>query len=217
MHPLARLGAAAGAAVLALSLAAPAHAAKYVHYDTKGDVIVSHCTYTESETEPMEEPTDECTETVDPTVLEGDVTRTAIRHTERKVIVRTSYRELTRGDDFNIHIGAIRTNEGLNRHLFLMFADGMTEVDLIRPNGNPVACRLGRTLDFTANVIEVRVPRSCLSSPRWVKVGLAHIRVNFEETETETGYTYSDSTSIDDALSPSMGEEPVWSPRIRRA
>lgn len=224
MNPLARLGAAAGAAVLTLSLAAPAHAAKYVHNDAAGDVVVERCTWTtpepptDPEAEPTE-PTDECTEGgADATFREGDITRTAIRHTARKVIIRTSYRELTRTNGFAVFVGSLRTNERVHRDVSIFFEPEFApngEVDVSRPNGDSVRCRVGKTVDFTANVIEVRIPRGCLSRPRWVQVSSGHIAVATTGDENNGGSTLA----IDDAFTSNEARlfEMNWSPRVRRA
>lgn len=216
MFPLARLGAATGTALLALSLAAPAQGARYVHTDESGDVHVETCTYTEP-TDAAVEPTEECTDGVDSTVREGDVVRAAIRHTNRKVVLRTDFRRITRTEEFSVQIGLIRTNENVNRHVVLFYADGMTELSMTRPNGDRVRCRIGRTLDFADDYIEVRIPRGCLSRPRWVQVGIGHLGFDFQETEDESGSTVTEVSRVDDAFSPTMRDSgPVWSPRVRR-
>jgi len=241
MNRRARLGATSVAALLCLGLAAPAEAARYVHHDAAGDVVVERCTFTEPTPAPVPDPstsptadpatspatdpdlTDEdeddeqCTHARDRSYKEGDITRVAIRHTNHRVIIRTNYRELTRSQGFRVLVGQIRTNEHVARDVVLIYDRDFApkgEVVLTRHNGDVVSCGLGKTLDFTANVIEVRVPRTCLSRPRWVRVGVGHISMKF--TETRTGGQIV--TGIDDALRTSTTDDSdlTWSPRIRR-
>jgi hypothetical protein len=244
MNRLARLGATSGAVILALSLAAPAEAARYVHHDAAGDVVVERCSFTFTEPEPdpatsptadpsaqpgtspetapvladEEDPEDEdCTDAREPSFKEGDITRVAIRHTNRRVIIRTNYRELTRGEGFRVLVGQIRTNEHVARDVTLFYDRDFApkgEVVLSRHNGDEVHCSLGKTLDFTANVIEVRIPRGCLSRPRWVRVGVGHVSMKFTGSETG-GQTV---VAIDDALrtGTTLDSDLTWTPRIRK-
>ncbi len=248
MNPLTRLGAAAGIAVLALGLTAPAQAGRYVHNDPAGDVQVDVCTWTTPEPDPeptttespAPEPTDTTTDTsttgpvvaeepesdfedecssessgTDASWREGDITRFAVRHTARKVILRTTFRELTRTEGFGVSIGMIRTNERLNRVVSVFFDNEFApngEVDLSRPNGDSVRCRVGKSIDFTSNVIEVRIPRTCLSSPRWVKVGVGQLTMSITGDEANGSAAFA----ADDALSSTVRDELTWSPRVRR-
>jgi hypothetical protein len=152
---------------------------------------------------------------VDASWREGDITRFVVRHTARKVILRTSFRELTRTDGFSVTIGAIRTNERVNRMVSVFFDSEFApngEADLSRLNGRPVRCHVGKSIDFTANVIEVRIPRKCLSSPRWVKVGVGQVSLSMTGDDANG----SDAIAADDALSSGVGENLTWSPRVRR-
>ena len=242
MNSLTRLGAAAGIAVLALGLTGPAQAGKYVHNDPAGDVYVDVCTWTTPEPTPEPDPTstespapepttttepevddeeefgDECSSEssgIDATWREGDITRFTVRHSARKVILRTNFRELTRTDGFSMSIGAIRTNERMNRVVTVFFDSEFApngEVDLSRMNGDSVRCRIGKSIDFTSNVIEVRIPRKCLSSPRWVKVGLGQLSMSMTGDDANGNI----SVAADDAQSSSVLDDLTWSPRVRR-
>lgn len=202
MNPLARLGVIAGALALAAGLTAPAHAARYTYADATGDVSTESCTF-EFE---GPEPTEECTEGTDPAAANGDITRVVIRHAPRTVVIRTHYRELTRSG--SVWIGAIRTNEGVRREVIW---DGDTgRVIVFARDGRRVRCGVERTVDAAANVIEVRVPRTCLSRPRWVEVGVGHVR--FQVDEDGAGFT----AGADDSQSPAVRDSLTWSPRVRR-
>jgi hypothetical protein len=240
MNSLTRLGTAAGVAVLALGLTAPAQAGKHVHNDPAGDVYVDVCTWTTPEPTPEPDPTSTESPAPEPTTTtepeyedefedmcssessgidaswrEGDITRFTIRHSARKVILRTKFRELSRTDGFSMNIGAIRTNERMNRVVSVFFDSEFApngEVDLSRLNGDSVRCRVGKSIDFTLNVIEVRIPRKCLSSPRWVKVGVGQLSMSLNGDD-ENG---SIAVAADDAQSSTVGDDLTWSPRVRR-
>lgn len=218
MNPLARLGATTGAVLLALSLASPAGAERYVHYDARGDVQVENCTYTEPTdpaTDPSLDPEEDCTTSTDRTVREGDITKVVVRHSHYRVVLRTTFRELTRSTDFNLHLGSVRTNEGLHRDIFVAYTKGETELAMFRGDGRAAKCDISKTIDFADNYIEVRIPRHCLSRPRWVQAGVGQIRLNF--TESPDGASMSSSMFVDDGLSPTVRDAgPVWSPRVHR-
>ena len=202
MNPLARLGVIAGALALGAGLTAPAHAARYTYADATGDVSTESCTIDFEGPEPAEE----CTEGVDPEAANGDITRVVIRHAPRTVVIRTHYRELTRAG--SVWIGWIRTNEGVRREVMW---DGDTgQMTVFARDGRKVRCGVERTVDAAAETIEVRVPRSCLSRPRWVEVGVGHVR--FAWHEDGTGFT----AGADDSQSPVVRDSLTWSPRVRR-
>lgn len=197
MKTFTRLGVATGTVLLGLGLAAPAHAGSYTYYDKGGDVWKSTCTYTES--------TDDydCVDEAAPTVTDGDVIASSVQHRARKVVLRTRYRELTKGEDFQVQIGDIRTNENIRRYVnvFHDAEDGSSWAGIFSPRNGEVSCSLGKTIDFTANVIEVRIPRACLSQPRWVQVGLGHVRFNWSSETVDGVTTETDVTYFDDAQS----------------
>lgn len=202
MNPLARLGVIAGALTLAAGLTAPAHAARYAYDDATGDVSAETCTFELD----GEEPAEECTEGTDPQAANGDITRVVIRHAPRKVVIRTHYRELTRAG--SLWVGGIRTNEGVRREVIWDGDSGRMLV--FARDGRRVRCGAERTVDAAAEVIEIRVPRSCLSRPRWVEVGVGH--VHFDITDDETGFM----VGADDGQSPVVRDSLTWSPRVRR-
>ncbi|TCJ30502.1 hypothetical protein [Nocardioides jejuensis] len=201
MNTLARLGALAGTAALTLGLAGPALADTFTYYDKAGDVWADTCTYPADD--PMAD--GECTDARDSTIAEGDVIAASIQHNARKIVLRVRYRELTRDTDFHVFLGDIRTNEHLHRGVAVGYdsEEGVSFADLFRmSDGNDVRCSLGRTVDFTNNLIEVRIPRGCLSSPRWIQAGMGHLRFSETEGTAEDGTsTVTEATYFDDALS----------------
>lgn len=197
MSPYTRIGAVTAALLLGLGVTAPAHAARYVHRDAAYDVQSETCT---SETE--------CTQTV-VTTAEGDVRRTAIRHTRDKVVVRTTFRKLSRTSDERLFVGRIVTNEGLKRDAVMYFEPGAGRgtAMLLRPNGALARCTVSGRVDYGNDVLVLSVPRRCLSAPRWVRVGVGYARYQ------DGGVEFAD----DALIKAGVRDQPVLSPRIRRA
>lgn len=190
--------------LLALGLVSPATAARYVHADATRDVQVESCDYSDGVV------SDDCTYTSAPDEAEGDITRTAIRHTFNDVVVRVRHRDLREsGGEFVV---AVRTNERVRRLVTATYQDGFVHAEMTRPNGAR-SCGVTSRIDDSRNLIVVKFARSCVSSPRWIKVGVAHFGEVYH-----FGTTHSElRTWGDDGLSRTIGDAPVWSPRIRRA
>ena len=70
---------------------------------------------------------------------------------------------------------------------------------------------LERHIDYTANTLRLEIPRSCLSAPRWVRVGVGALRNH--ETEADSGESFIDDANRDAAY----GElHPAFGVRVRR-
>jgi hypothetical protein len=115
--------------------------------------------------------------TAEPTVANGDIVKTVFRHTDSRVSARVKFRDLRRRSaDAQIEIFRIVTNEGVRRDVALYAGDspyrwsGTTEMS--RPNGKTVACNITHQINYDTNVVTVSFPRTCVSSPRWIQVGL---------------------------------------------
>lgn len=192
-----------GVALAAFGLvatASPAHAAVHRHSDAIGDVRQALCT------KAFDDST--CTESASP-ALEPDIVSVAIRNERSNVVVRIKQRDISRAG-FRAHSLRILTNEGISRYVDTMAYPGSArlEKELTRPNGNEVSCsRLSTFMDLTANLVTITVPRSCLSYPGWVRVGIG-------------AYTFSgDGKTIkaDDAfLTNRIADRLVLSPVVRR-
>lgn len=204
MNPIARrLAAAAGAAVIALGIAAPAHAARYTYTDASGDVTQITC----------DAQGDNCTEAAAPTATNGDILATEVVHGARKVTLFATFADLEPTNYLHLNLARIVTNEHLRRYVTVTAIDGQTHVQLHRPSGRAVACRgLRGTVDFTANTVAIKVPRYCLSRPRWIQAGIGNFAANMM-TGPEDGGTYDDAYATG-----GTGEaDLVLGPRIKRA
>jgi hypothetical protein len=178
------------AATLVPLVPTAAHADKYTFTDHTGDVV----TYAK-----------DGTTTPAPDQVEGDIAWSKVQHKSRKVVLTMRLRELNTGTPA-IHWYAIRTGK-MKRIVLLEAAAGHWggKVALFKPTGKKVRCTVGRTIDYTSNTATVRVPRSCLGKPRWVKVAMQEASPG---PDANTVY-------VDDARG-NGGVNPVWSPKVRR-
>ena len=107
---------------------------------------------------------------------QNDILRTVFAHHDRSVIVRTKFAELDRVGQMWLMAIKLRTNTGQVRRIALWAGpDQFTHRwrgSLIRANGAPMTCASHR-IDYVANVVQVRIPRSCLGDPRWVQASMA--------------------------------------------
>lgn len=193
---------AAGALALVVPTT-PAFAALYTHEDASGDVYAETCT------DPEDEST--CTEGVDHAITEGDITRVNIRHQSRRVLIRIKQRELSR-HGLRGHFIRIVTNEGRENFVQAVSLDGSTMPDFVvltrRDGETPIKCSgLWVGYDVATEMVTVIVPRSCLSRPRWVRVGVGAFSGNDDFT----------TFGADDFLkNGGVGDTVALSPRIRR-
>lgn len=194
------------AAVLVVGAPTAASAQTYRHTDPAGDV--THDSYNFD--------TDEEVETVDPTIAEGDVIGSTVKHNPRKVITTLTFRELTVTDDLSQFIVGIRSSNKVNRFV-VVTADsdhprGVQQ--FVKTNGRKASCRgLSHAVDYTANTVTITVPRACLSRPRWVSVGAASERIAADDATTPSDTI---DAYIDDAHRTGLGDDITYSPRLRR-
>jgi hypothetical protein len=171
LKTFARLGAAAGALTLVFVGMAPAQAARYTHIDPSSDVALQTCNNA---------PTcDDITTTVDATRTEGDIKSLSTNHGLDNVVIKASFAALTKNSQTRFFGARIVTNEGYSRLAVVYFdADVPGGIAMLMNNaGDQVKCTVTKSIDFTANTIQVSVPRSCLSMPYWVRGGAQYLRM----------------------------------------
>ena len=195
------------AAVLVVGAPTAASAQTYRHTDPAGDV--TRDTYNFN--------TDEEVQTVDPTIAEGDVIGSTVKHNPRKVITTLTFRELTVTDDQSQFVVLIRSSSNVNRIVAVTadrdHARGVQQIARLK-NGRKVSCRgLSHSIDYTANTVTITVPRRCLDRPRWVSVAAVSERFAADDatTPSDTFEAY-----LDDAHHTGLGDNAVYSPRLRR-
>lgn len=199
-----RLAALAGAAALSAGLAAPAHAEQWARTDARGDVTSSTNCDAEGSS---------CTDTIDAAAKQPDVLRVVTTHTTDRVKVYARYAEMTSGG-LRVHQFRVYTNEGVRRRLTVVLDDGRVVYNqLDRDSGSKVACAgLRRSIDYGANTVALSIPRSCLSNPRWVRVGFGSMIIR-DVNDATRGYKSDDA--LRSGLSASTSDL-VLGPRLSR-
>jgi hypothetical protein len=117
------------------------------------------------------------TTTPAPGVRNSDVLRTTFRHEDRRISVRAKLTELSRSGQASLHGISLVTNEKVRRDVTIYATKNMWrgQAEMSRPNGTPVACDIAHKIDYANNVVTLSFPRSCVSDPRWVRVGFASV------------------------------------------
>jgi hypothetical protein len=161
------------AVALALLSPATAHAETRTLVDARGDVWAMDTPEAGQNTQvPQRE--------------QGDIVRTIFRHTDRAVVIRSTFAELDRVGFLSLMVVKLRTNTGAV-HWMALWAGPTRDTnrwrgEVTRRNGvTPMKCASHR-IDYDANVAEIRIPRFCLGSPRWVQGSLAAGTVSRDST-----------------------------------
>lgn len=184
------------AAGLALGTAGTAAAAELTVKDARGDVQV----FAADAQEP----------TAAPEVKNGDVLRTVFRHNDRRISVRTKFTDLARTGGLAGYFVRVVTNEGVKRDVTIMAGPNMWrgQASMDRPNGTAVTCDIDHKIAYDNNVVTISFPRSCVSDPRWVRLGLGSFRM-----DDATQKTFADDAQISGRINESNVK---LSGRIRR-
>jgi hypothetical protein len=191
------------AAGLTIGAAGPASAETLTVRDARGDVMSFKMS------DMGDDPEAEPQMTLRPNVANGDVLRTVFRHTSDRVAVRVTFAELKRAGEFRGDFVRVVTNEGVRRNVSIYAGRGMWkgEAEMTRPNDTTVRCAVRHKIDYDTNVVTVSFPRTCVSNPRWVRLGLGSMWVRSDMEEF----------FMDDAqLKAEVKDDLKLSPRIRR-
>jgi hypothetical protein len=120
-------------------------------------------------------PLDESPPVVAPRQRRNDIRRTVVRHGLHAVTIRARFSELSRRPAFYVLTVPLRTSAGVRREVSL-FVDRETHwrgvADFMRPSGRLAKCAVAHRINYTRNVVRVRVPRSCLDDPRWIQANV---------------------------------------------
>jgi hypothetical protein len=158
----------AAACAIALSVISPvaAHAESLTFTDGRGDVWAHFDDVKRA-----------------PNHARGDIVRAVIAHNDRQVVVRTRFAKLDRKGLRFVVAARLGTNAGVDRVVRLSAGPGQATwqgtTHLYRGNNiTRVECAPSHRIDYAADVAVVRVPRTCLGSPRWVRatMGVASIK-----------------------------------------
>ena len=170
------------AAGLALGTAGTAAAAELTVKDARGDM--SKFDMTTETTTPA------------PGVKNGDALRTVFRHNDGRISVRVKFTDLARIGQVNMHGLRVVTNEGVRRDVTVYAGKNMWggQAEMSRPNGTPVDCNIAHKIDYATNVVTLSFPRTCVSNPRWVRLGFGSVWVKSADT------AYGDDAQISGSL-----------------
>jgi hypothetical protein len=121
-----------------------------------------------------------------PTQIEGDITATRVVHAPRAVWIRVKFRELTASTNGNFHLVGIKSDRRF-RLVTLNAFPGHWDGAAVTTNarGRAISCGVAHHLDYDRNLLIVKMPRSCLGKPDWVRVGT-------RSTVAGVSYAYAD-------------------------
>jgi len=158
-HPATRLLALLLPAALLL-VPSPAHAEKVVTHDAAGDaVVVGWLADEDAELPPTPDPSP------------ADIVGTVAAHGERRLAVAVHFRDLAGVEEHSTDI-LVRTPAGTFR-LEVEKKEGRRARTTLTRDWETTDCRALRArFDVGADAVEVSVPTACLSSPRWVRLGV---------------------------------------------
>lgn len=150
------------------------------------------------------------TTTYEPAGSQGnvDLDVVVVKHTARNVVATARYADLRRSGNRFMYLLRLRTNEGIKRDVTVdtMMAGWKGGVSFGKPNGAELKCQgLGFAIDYAADTVSVKVPRSCLSKPRYVEAFTAG-----------AGFSDAGDQYIDHGHISGMKEKVLWSDRVRK-
>ena len=130
-----------------------------------------------------------------PRVSNGDITNVSYDHRAARVVIRAEYVELLRprGDSGLFFASRMRTNEGAYRVAFTSADAGEPQgVTYLSARRREVRCNVDERIDYFGNAIQVRIPRTCLSRPRWIRFTSYH--ATFTENRDTFDNPHDDGT-----------------------
>lgn len=143
-----------------------------------------------------------------PDRAEGDIHTVAVKHARSQVRIRTLMRALPVGRGW-VTVGHIVTPRARYEVRGVFLSEGGRALVLVRkPGRKETATRcagLRGVFDRSSGLVGMRVPRSCLGNPRWVRVNVSVYDWNGDA-----------STYADDGMDPVGWEQQVLSPKLRR-
>lgn len=180
-------------AIAVVGLAAPASAERVAFRDVSGDVFSP------------DGPRDWTTEG---SVVNTDVRRTSLAHTDDVVALTVRYADLRKRATEAIEFSAYLRTDDRHGYEAIVHVDwlgrGASVILIDEVTQDRVECDgLAGKADFATDVVRAAVPRSCLGDPAWLRYAGA-----------AESYRESDGSFVDSALS-STPDHDVWSTRVR--
>ncbi len=124
---------------------------------------------------------------------EGDITFARIQHTATQVVVYMRYRQLTVPRQYAGYVYTIQGNNKSAADVQIMTRHGKPQGDAFA-FGERGLCRLSYRINYAADSVSMRIPRSCLNSPKYVR--LTHISYH-ERINPSSDKVFYDSPSRD--------------------
>jgi hypothetical protein len=178
-----------GVLLLATGLAGPAQAERYIHRDPSRDVRRIGLFTTDSDGFVRA-----------PNRRQADFVKVKMWHQVRTVRVVGKFRRLAPVGGGVLQIVTIRTPDGTERSFSLFAGPGAWKgADDDQPG---TSCVVGHHVSFERDRLSMRISRSCLGRPRWVRVGVGVISMG------------RDSLFADDAQLHKVRDQLRFSPRL---
>ncbi len=169
---------------LALSLvSAPGRADVDVHRDAARDVYAASLDFD----------TGTLVEGIDPTIKAADLRRVAVRHDRYQLRVIANVRDLRARDDLVMQT-AVRASDHSEYLLTLVRAPFWGSVVMLTDlqTEDEMTCGGARgTFSARRDRLTIRVPRSCLDRPRWVRAAVGAMSLDIEEGDTPEDFRLS--------------------------
>lgn len=124
----------------------------------------------------------------------ADIARVRVRHNNRVVVVRTKFVRLRR-EGLIQSVTRLRTSEETKRLVTLSaykpYWRGRVEV---RHGSNIIdPCASSRNIDYADDLMTVRIARSCLGEPRWVRANVIALFRNPDRSSVLRDSAHTDS------------------------
>lgn len=100
--------------------------------------------------------------------VNADVVAVKVKHSQRRVVVRTTFLDLSSKAEGVVTQTKVKTDEG-KRYRIVFVKDGDRRGSTGYLAGRRCA-GIHEKVSFSRNVVKISVPRRCLSAPRWIKV-----------------------------------------------
>lgn len=154
-----------------------------------------------------------------PAAAEADVTRFALRHLPRKVVLTVGVRDLRKDGATSAtvrlatpsgpYLAAVTRGPGI--YMFMLLS--MRDKDQVTCTGN------ASSFDTESDLVRIEIPRTCLGAPAWVRAGvLIDDGSSLEDLVVTDADDLPDSIAVtyDDALRDGgRAQLPKLSPRVR--
>jgi hypothetical protein len=138
----------------------------------------------------------------------GDVTSVVVRHGRHAVTMKVSFAPLSRSH-FNGFFGKVRTDPATRRFFVEDERDARPRLYVVNRRFRPVCGGATLHVDYREDTLAVRLPRTCLKRPDWVRA--TAMSANDKGDGSNTYY-------LDDAFNPSPVEDSegrgTWSARV---